>query len=126
MFEPPPLPPGKSVVDVFSDFLRYLFKCTREYITQSHPDGNALWRSIESNIDVVLSHPNGWEGYQQERMRQAAVQAGLVTQATAVERLKFVSEGQASIQYCAGSESGMAAASGFITVGGVCGKRERC
>ncbi|GJE83953.1 hypothetical protein PsYK624_000260 [Phanerochaete sordida] len=101
-YVPPPLPPGKNAVDVFADFLSYLFKCARNFIQQSHADGEKLWASVQDNIDIVLSHPNGWEGPQQAQMRTAACIAGLIPIAED-DRLRFVSEGHASIQYCLGS-----------------------
>ena len=56
----PALPPNKTVVDIFSDLLRYLYQCTKEHIRQQL--GNDMWESLRSNIDFVLSHPDGWEG----------------------------------------------------------------
>lgn len=102
-FELQPLPPGKSVVDVFADFLAYLLLCAKTYIIDSHPSGQSLWDSVESDFDVVLSHPNGWAGMQQEKMRQAAVKAKLVEDsAVGRRRVSFVTEGEASVQYCVG------------------------
>ncbi|KAF9812314.1 hypothetical protein IEO21_06256 [Rhodonia placenta] len=97
----PPLPLNKSVVDVFADFLRYLFACARRYITESHGNGESLWKSVENNIEFVLTHPNGWEGNQQAKMRRAAIMAGLVPDtATGHSRVHFVSEGEASLHFC--------------------------
>ena len=59
-----PLPTGKTAVDVFGDFLSYLFHCTRSFIIDTHANGAALWRAVEHDIQFVLSHPNGWEGAQ--------------------------------------------------------------
>ena len=95
------LPPGKSIVEVFADFLSYLFKCTRTYIEEAHPNGASIWSSVENRIEVVLSHPNGWEGLQQGKMREAAVLAGIVPDNHAGHsRVHFVSEGEASLHYC--------------------------
>lgn len=30
------LPPQKTIIDVFGDFMQYLFACTRTYITKTH------------------------------------------------------------------------------------------
>lgn len=68
-----PLPPGKTVVDVFADMLSYLYICARQHIITSHSNGQSLWESAEPRLEVVLSHPNGWEGAQQSQMRKAAV-----------------------------------------------------
>ncbi|TFK64297.1 hypothetical protein BDN72DRAFT_901681, partial [Pluteus cervinus] len=68
----PRLPAGKTIIDVFADYFRYLFQSTKTYIEERHPSGKLLWSSFESNIEFILSHPNGWEGAQQSQMRQAA------------------------------------------------------
>ncbi|KAG5651585.1 hypothetical protein H0H81_008139 [Sphagnurus paluster] len=99
--EIPPLPAGKSVVSILSDFFRYLYTCARTYIIESHGNGDQLWRSVESNIDYVLSHPNGWEGEQQQQMRRAAILAGLISDTTSGHgRIRFVTEGEASLHFC--------------------------
>ncbi|KAF7362767.1 hypothetical protein MVEN_00626400 [Mycena venus] len=72
----PPLPYRKTAVNVFGDFLRYLFD------------------------RFVIAHPNGWEGKQQSQMREAAVMAGLIPESDAGERLRFVTEGEASLHFC--------------------------
>ena len=96
----PPLPLNKTVVEVFADFLEYLFKCSSRYIQQSHANGEELWRSFGDNIDFVLSHPNGWEGAEQSQMRQAAILARLVPDTpTGRARVLFVTEGEASLHF---------------------------
>ena len=98
--ELPPLPLNKTVVEVFADFLRYLLECASSYIQDTHANGPDLWNSVESHIDFVLSHPNGWEGTQQNEMRRAAVLAGLVPDnASDHSRLSFVTEGEASLHF---------------------------
>ena len=100
----PALPVGKSVVHVFADFLHYLHKCAREYIEETHANGIDLWRSLEAHTEFVLSHPNGWEGGQQASMRIAAIRAGLIPDtAESRSRISFVTEGEASLNYCIGS-----------------------
>jgi hypothetical protein len=95
----PALPPNKTVIDIFSDLLRYLYQCTKEHIRQQL--GNDMWESLRSNIDFVLGHPNGWEGKQQHEMRQAAIAAGLVANESEVtKRISFVTEGEASLHFC--------------------------
>jgi len=97
--EIPPLPPNKTVIDIFSDLLKYLYRSTRLYIRERQ--GKEMLESIGVNIDFVLSHPNGWEGKQQYQMRSAAIEAGLVANMPeALERIDFVTEGEASLQFC--------------------------
>ncbi|THG96744.1 hypothetical protein EW026_g5140 [Hermanssonia centrifuga] len=99
-----PLPLGKTVIDVFGDFLKYLFQCAKQFIVETHPNGSSLWSSVDQRIEFVLSHPNGWEGLQQGKMREAAVAAGLIpNNAAGQARLHFVTEGEASMHYCVDS-----------------------
>ncbi|KAJ6592474.1 hypothetical protein B0H19DRAFT_1245347 [Mycena capillaripes] len=97
----PPLPHRKTATSVFADFLRYLFDCAKTFIEETHPNGHALWVSLQHNIQFVMAHPNGWEGKQQSQMRDAAVVAGLIPNSDAGhERLRFVTEGEASLHFC--------------------------
>ncbi|KAF8161586.1 hypothetical protein B0H34DRAFT_673485 [Crassisporium funariophilum] len=97
----PPLPPGKSAIDIFADFLRYLHRCARTYIEETHANGVQLWHGLEARTEFVLTHPNGWEGAQQGQMRTAAVKAGLIPDTEAGHaRLSFVTEGEASLHFC--------------------------
>jgi hypothetical protein len=96
----PPLPLNKTVVEVFADFLAYLFECASSYIQEAHANGVDLWASLKGQIDFVLSHPNGWEGAQQSEMRKAAVLAKLIPDTPAGHaRLSFVTEGEASLHF---------------------------
>ncbi|KIM37736.1 hypothetical protein M413DRAFT_13173 [Hebeloma cylindrosporum] len=100
----PPLPLNKTVVDVFSDFLRYLWECAKAYIQDVHANGPDLWESVEKNTQFVLSHPNGWEGPEQSQMRRAIVNAGLVPDTTGGHsRVSFVTEGEASLHFAVNS-----------------------
>ena len=95
----PPIPFGKSAVDVLADFMRYLFRCTQKYIEDSH--GIDLWKSVENHIQYVLTHPSGWEGPQQEQIRRAATLAGLVSSSPESQaRVHLLTEGEASLHFC--------------------------
>ena len=90
------------MVEVFGDFLRYLLECASSYIQDTHAKGPDLWNSVESHIDFVLSHPNGWEGTQQSEMRRAAVLGGLVpdnASGHSQARLSFVTDGEAGLHF---------------------------
>ena len=97
----PPLPSNKSVIQVFGDFLSYLQSCAELFLLDTHATLASDWNKLRDNATFVLSHPNGWEGLQQGRMREAAVKGGLVPD-TAVgrERAHFVTEGEASLNFC--------------------------
>ena len=88
------------MVEVFADFLKYLLECASSYIQDTHANGTDLWNSVESDIDFVLSHPNGWEGEQQSEMRRAAVLAKLIPDnESGHSRISFVTEGEASLHF---------------------------
>ena len=98
----PPLPPGKIVVDVLGDFLKYVYEYTRKYLQEKDViDGHSIWDQVESEISFVLTHPNRWRGQAQTRMREAAVRGGLVPNMDeALKRVKFMTEGEANLHYC--------------------------
>ena len=94
------LPKGKSLQDVFVDCIQYLFDSTKTFIQESEPMGKELWERLEGKIDLILSHPNGWEGRQQEFLRKSVVQASIFTEEEALSHVSFVTEGEASFNFC--------------------------
>ncbi|KAI6046251.1 hypothetical protein EDC04DRAFT_2887938 [Pisolithus marmoratus] len=97
----PPLPEGLDAVRVLSDFMKYLLHCTRRYIMESHASGSEMWKSLENRTEFVLTHPNGWEGRQQQQIRHAAELAGLVPEGPdGQSRLHLLTEGEASLHFC--------------------------
>ena len=49
----------------------------------------------------ILSHPNGWGGAEQVTMRRAAVKAKLIPDTEeGHDRIRFVTEGEASFNFC--------------------------
>jgi len=102
-----PPPKGKSIVDLFADFILYLFDSAIAHIKEVEPTGEVLWENFGPTFELALTHPNGWEGRQQEVMRKAVVQAGIFTKEEALSRVSFVTEGEASFHYCvANTKSG--------------------
>jgi hypothetical protein len=96
-----PLPEGVTVVDIFADLLRYLYRCTKMYFEESHASEDSLWASLEKSSDFVLTYPNDWGGFQRKQLKRAAVKAGLVSDMrTASSRISFVTEGEAVLDYC--------------------------
>jgi len=96
----PELPKGKSLQDIFADFIRYLFDSARAFIQECEPMGEVLWESLEQSFDLILSHPNGWEGREQEFLRKSVVQASVFTEEEALSRVSFVTEGEATFNFC--------------------------
>jgi len=77
--------------------MSYLFQCARTYIQESHLN---LWRSVENSIEFVLTHPNGWEGPQQQQIRRAVKLAGLVSSEEEQSHVHLLTEGEASLHFC--------------------------
>ena len=101
------LPKGKSLQDIFADFIRYLFDSAKAFIQEREPMGKTLWESLKGNVDLVLSHPNGWDGREQEFLRKSVVQASIFTEEEALSRVSFVTEGEATFNFCVtNAESG--------------------
>ncbi|KAG5718628.1 hypothetical protein E4T56_gene16512 [Termitomyces sp. T112] len=96
----PPLPPKKTIVEIFADFLRYLNTSVVDYIRETHYNSVNLV-SLEYEREFVLTHPNGWEGAQQSQLREAAVMASLIPDTDdAKSRIHFVTEGEAGLHFC--------------------------
>ena len=96
------LPKGKTIIDIFADFMRYLFDSTKALFKSSEPSGELRWDSISGSIELVLTHPNGWGGPQQTHLRNAAIKAGIVPDTPAGHAsVHFVTEGEASFNFCA-------------------------
>ncbi|EIN07325.1 hypothetical protein PUNSTDRAFT_144834 [Punctularia strigosozonata HHB-11173 SS5] len=96
-----PLPARTTVVQVFGDFLKYMLSCAKTFIEDSHGNGRTIWSSCKNDIQFVLTHPNGWEGAQQSKMREAAIHGGLIPDTIAGrDRVSFVTEGEASLHSC--------------------------
>ena len=94
-------PMGKTIIDIFSDFIRYLFDSTKELFISSDQNGGHRWNSASGNVELVLTHPNGWAGPQQSQLRTAAVRANIVPDTPEGHaRVHFVTEGEASFNFC--------------------------
>jgi hypothetical protein len=95
----PPLPPGKSAVDVLTDFIDFLFRCAKTYIQERHLA--ATWSTIEDSTEYIFTHPNGWEGVQQQLYRRAIERAGLIPSTPEGQsRVHLLTEGEASLHFC--------------------------
>jgi len=77
-------------------FIRYLFDSAKVFIQEHELTGKELWESLEHNIDLILSHPNGWEGREQGFLQKSVVQASIFTEEEALSRVSFVTEGEAT------------------------------
>lgn len=98
----PSLPAGKNIVRVFADFLGYLMACTEKYIKETYATMTEdIWSTLRDDMVVVLAHPNGWGGAQQQQMRRSAILAKIIPDTPdGHDRVSFVTEGEASLHYC--------------------------
>ncbi|KAF8151658.1 hypothetical protein B0H34DRAFT_810676 [Crassisporium funariophilum] len=97
-----PLPPGLNVDNIFRDFFAYIMKHIQKFIAKSYQSGDKHWEQLSASMFVVLTTPNGWEGKHQNRMREAAVNSGLVDE-KGRDRVRFVSEGEAAMHHALSS-----------------------
>ena len=95
----PDLPPGVSLRQIYSDFLGYLLKHTRAFFEDRILDGKQIWERYSPTMEVVIAHPNGWGTHEQSILRRAAVIGGLVDRRDADERIRFVTEAEASVHF---------------------------
>ena len=99
---PPPLPRGVTLKTVYADMLAYLFKHARQFVDSSSLDAvgrGSLWTRLKSNFVIIMAIPNGWDDSQQAFLREAVVAAGILPFDHDHERLKFVSESEASVHF---------------------------
>ncbi|KAJ7280218.1 hypothetical protein C8J57DRAFT_1058266 [Mycena rebaudengoi] len=89
----PPLPRHVTVDDIFAHHFSYIKEQVKSYITATYGDGSNIWDALSPTMYIVLTTPNGWEGSQQNRMRKAAIKAGLVD-ADGGRRIRFVTEAE--------------------------------
>jgi len=94
------LPQGVMVESIYSDFLQYLLKCTKAFFTSRTPNGATIWQQLIDDAEFVIAHPNAWGLREQYILRRAAVRADFVSAAEADSRVRFVSEGEASVHFC--------------------------
>ncbi|KAH7336828.1 hypothetical protein B0J17DRAFT_707236 [Rhizoctonia solani] len=95
-----PLPPGISLLRVYSDFLGYLLRHTQQFFEDRTIDGKLIWQKHRSTMQFIIAHPNGWGIREQAFLRTAATTAGLVTNTTAATCVRFVTEAEASVHFC--------------------------
>ncbi|KDQ12452.1 hypothetical protein BOTBODRAFT_146678 [Botryobasidium botryosum FD-172 SS1] len=63
-------------------------------------DGGKTWDILEGTIELIIAHPNGWDIREQGILRNAAVWANIMPSSqTALERVHFVSEAEASVHF---------------------------
>ncbi|KAF8606745.1 hypothetical protein BDV93DRAFT_488627 [Ceratobasidium sp. AG-I] len=95
-----PLPPGVSLHQIYADFLGYLLKHTKSFFEDRILDGEQIWTRYQSKMKVVIAHPNGWGLREQTFLREAATEAGFSDASSALTKIRFVTEAEASVHFC--------------------------
>lgn len=95
-----PLPFGVPLLQVYSDFLRYLLRHTQPFFEDRILDGRLIWQRYHKNMAFVIAHPNEYGIREQVFLRSAAVAAGFTTSENAASHINFVTEAEASAHFC--------------------------
>lgn len=94
------LPAGVPLLKIYTDFMVYLLKHTRDFFESRIIEGPKVWSEHHQDMIVVLAHPNGWGVKEQNFLRQAAIAANYVPSSKAISQIRFVSEAEASVHFC--------------------------
>ncbi|KAG9090816.1 hypothetical protein FS749_000272, partial [Ceratobasidium sp. UAMH 11750] len=89
-----PLPAGISITQVYTDYLRHIFRHTQNYFSERMFDGQRLWQSLASSMDIVMTHPSGW-GTSEQRVLRSATMAAVPD---SVQQILLISETEVLIQ----------------------------
>ncbi|KAF7187666.1 Heat shock 70 kDa protein 12B [Pseudocercospora fuligena] len=92
----PPLPPGKSEIDVAAD---YLFKLRQAMRNQLQKTLGEVFNREERNIRYFLTVPAIWNDAGKAATRAAAIQAGFLRDEND-NRLTLISEPEAAAMFC--------------------------
>jgi hypothetical protein len=92
----PPLPPGKSKIDVVADYLYHLRQAT---LNQLQKTLGEVFDREERNIRYYFTVPAIWNDAAKAATRQAAVQAGFLRDKND-NRLTLITEPEAAIIFC--------------------------
>ncbi|KAI9668632.1 MAG: hypothetical protein M1831_001071 [Alyxoria varia] len=92
----PPLPPGKSEVDVAADYLIKLRQATRNQLQKTLGE---VFNREERNIRYFLTVPAIWNEAGKAATRQAAIQAGFLRDEND-PRLTLITEPEAAAMFC--------------------------
>lgn len=93
------LPFGLQPETVTSHFLGYMASCVGSYIQSRYPSGAEVLAQLAGAVRYIITIPNGWELAQQEAIRKACIDAGLIMPEQQ-SSVSFVTEAEASINFC--------------------------
>lgn len=88
------------LLQIYSDFLRYLLERIQERFGTSIAHGAKIWQDYHRNMEVVIGHPGRHGPRELEFLRSAVVAAGFTTSDKAKSHIHFVTEAEASVYFC--------------------------
>ncbi|KAG9079181.1 hypothetical protein FRC06_007898 [Ceratobasidium sp. 370] len=91
------LPRGLSVEKVYADMIQYLLGHTKDFFNQRQ--GAGKWEQLAPTMSLVIAHPNGWGLKEQDRLRNAVILSGIMTESDTHRRIFFVPEAEAALHY---------------------------
>jgi molecular chaperone DnaK (HSP70) len=92
----PPLPPGKSDIDVSADYLSKVRMAMKSHLEMSLGE---VFSREERKIQYYFTIPVTWNDTGQKSLRAAIVQAGYLRDEND-NRLSYVTESEAAAHYC--------------------------
>ncbi|CAE6450133.1 unnamed protein product [Rhizoctonia solani] len=85
---------------IYVDFLKYLIKHTEYFFKQRDQGGASAWSRLFPTMELILTHPNGWGPSEQKLLGDAAVEAKIITGSNIAQRIKYLTEAEASVHFC--------------------------
>lgn len=55
------LPRGVGILQVYADWMKYLFQETKKGFIKRIVNGEETWKKVENSIEFVFGIPNGWD-----------------------------------------------------------------
>ena len=76
--------------------MAYLIRHTKNHIGDYFGSRSDIAQLFSERGEIILAHPNHWGSTEQDILKKAAVQAGIITESGLSRRLHFVEEAEAS------------------------------
>lgn len=93
-FEVPSLPPGVTIGQVYSSFLRYLVGAARSWFVDHTPQGGEqIWDCLIGSADIIFATPDGWADEEQMLIRRVMREAGVMAE------IEFLREAEACVHF---------------------------
>ena len=71
----------------------------RNFFQAREFNGEHRWDALSKDITFVITHPNGWTLAEQECLRKAVIQGGLISESPAAQAVFMLPEAEASVHF---------------------------